>query len=376
MPYRFDTRRLTQAFKLLDEFVEQGSVQGIAAAVGSSSMVEEPRFAGRQRNHGDMPLADDAIFLIASPTKPIVALAVMMLVQQGRLRLADAVHRYVPEFSGQGKRGITIAHCLTHTSGLPDMLPDNAALRAGEAPLSEFLSRTCALKPEFTPGTRVQYQSTGYLMLGEVLRRVAGRPLGELLEEWIFEPLGMLDTVLGMPASWETPPGNEPHARVERIAEIRLPAAADPHSACWNTRYWRRLGAPWGGLLSTPSDLARFCQHLLQVHQGRDGIISPVTLEAMTRNQLELMPEVPEANRRCQPWGLGWQLNWPAHATAFCELLSFPAYGHWGATGTVVWIDPRRDLFTVALSTEPLTSSQRLLTRFSNAVAAASRAEK
>jgi CubicO group peptidase (beta-lactamase class C family) len=373
MPYPLDTRRLARAFALLDQFVQEGRVQGIAAAVGSSRLIETPRFAGRRRNQSDEPLAEDAIFLIASPTKPVVALAVMMLVEQGQLALADAVRHYLPEFGGQGKRGITIAHCLSHTSGLPDMLPDNAELRAREAPLSQFLSRTCALKPEFTPGTGVQYQSMGYLVLGEVLRRITGKPLGELLDDWIFRPLAMTDTALGMPPTWEETPEQDQSPRVDRIAEIRLPVDAGPHSACWNTTYWRRLGAPWGGLLSTPTDLAKLCQHLLRIHRGGEGAISPTTLRAMTRNHLEFMPDVPETSRRCQPWGLGWQMNWPAHATAFSELLSLETYGHWGATGTMVWIDPVHDLFAVALSTEPLSRSQRLLTRFSNAVASALR---
>lgn len=368
MLYRLDAKRLSATWRLLEQLVADEHVQGIAAAIGTSESLEEPRFAGRQRNDSDEALSRDAIFLIASPTKPIVALAAMALVEQGRLRLGDAVRHYLPEFGGQGKRGITIAHCLTHTSGLPDMLPDNAALRAAEAPLSEFLMRICTLKPEFPPGTRVQYQSTGYLVLGEVLSRISGMPLGKLLEETIFEPLGMLDTVLGMPESWEKAASDHVAPRVERIAEIRLPATATPHEACWNTRYWRRLGAPWGGLLSTPGDLARLCQHLLRVHRGAAGIVGPVTLQAMTRSQLEFMPEMPESIRRCQSWGLGWQLNWPAHATAFSELLSPSAYGHWGATGTMVWIDPDHDLFAVLLSTEPLVKSQRWMTQFSNSV--------
>ena len=91
----------------------------------------------------------------------------------------------------------------------------------------------------------------------------------------------------------------------------------------------------------------------------------------MTSNQLARMPEVPEIHRRCFPWGYGWQLEWPTHPTTFGALLSPSAYGHWGATGTMVWIDPERDAFCVVLSTQPVELGRRRLTQFTSAVCAA-----
>jgi CubicO group peptidase (beta-lactamase class C family) len=368
MPDRFALHRLSRAWDLLRRWAEEGGVPAVGAVVGSADEVLPARLFGRQAPAADAPpVRDDAIFLIASPTKPIVGLAVLRLVEQGQVKLTDPVARYVPEFAAEGKRSITLAHCLTHTSGLPDMLPDNAELRARQAPLGEFLSRACGLKPDFAPGRGVQYQSLGFLMLGEVAHQVSGRQVGELLREEVFEPLGMTDTALGMPPSWEQLDSGAP--RVERIAEVRLPG--DAHSSVWNTAYWRKLGAPWGGLLSTPADLGRLCQHLLKIQRGEAGILRPVTLAAMTANQLERMPHVPEAARRCQPWGLGWRLNWPHDPQTFGDLLSPAAYGHWGATGTMVWIDPARDAFAVVLSTEPLDFERGRFAEFSNAVCAA-----
>jgi CubicO group peptidase (beta-lactamase class C family) len=90
----------------------------------------------------------------------------------------------------------------------------------------------------------------------------------------------------------------------------------------------------------------------------------------MTTNQLEHFPDLPEVRRRCQPWGFGWQLNWPAHSTTFGDFLSPRAYGHWGMVGTLVWIDPALDLFGIALTTEPL-DRQRYHSEFTNAVTGA-----
>jgi len=366
---RFDEPGLTRADDVARGWVERDEVAAVAYAVATSRELYPTRAFGRQSPEPDAPpLQSDAIFLIASPTKPITAIAVMMLVEAGLLKLADPIARYVPKFARHGKRRITLMHALTHTSGLPDMLPENAALRAQQAPLEEFTERVCALKPDFDAGHKVQYQSMGVLMLAEVVQCVAGTSLGELLESRVFGPLAMHDTVLGMTPAWEQPgPSGEP-AKKSRIAVVRAAAADAEYGGVWNSDYWRRLGAPWGGLLSTAADLTKLGQHLLTIHRGAEGIVRLATLEAMTRNWLAMMPKVPRVDRRCHPWGLGWQLNWPTHRTTFSDLLSPLAYGHWGATGTVVWIDPTRDACAVALTTQPLESGRRRLSNLNNAL--------
>jgi CubicO group peptidase (beta-lactamase class C family) len=355
----------------MDRYIEDGLIRSAAVVVGSSQETLGVQTFGRQTLDEDAsPILDDPIFLIASPTKPIVALGLMMLVETGQLKLADRIAEYVPEFAVAGKRSITVGHCLTHTSGLPDMLPDNEALRTKHAPLEEFVAGVCELKPDFPPGRQVQYQSMGILILGEVVTRVTGRPLGRWLAEQLFEPLEMSDTTLGMPDDWdELPKASTGPTKEDRIVEI--PTDGSPFQAVWNSRYWRGLGAPWGGLLSSPADLARLCRHLLEIHDGRDGVISRATLAAMTRNQLPGMAQLPEAASRATPWGLGWRLNWPGHATSFGDLLSPAVYGHWGATGTLVWIDPRYDAFLVALTNRAWNEGPSLLTNLSNSVCAA-----
>ncbi|MCA9100977.1 MAG: serine hydrolase domain-containing protein [Pirellulales bacterium] len=368
----FDERRLERAWQLLAAWVAEDRTRAAAGVVGGSDWQSEVSAHGRLRDGDDAPpIEHDTIFLMASPSKPVSALAVMLLAERGLVRLNDPIQRYVPEFHGGGKRKITLRNCLTHTSGLPDMLPNNNELREQHAPLADFVRGTCGVELLFKPGTETRYQSMGLLMLGEVVRVVSGKRLGEFLRDEVFLPLQMHDTVLGMTDDWHEPDASG-RRRVDRIAEVRVAADKPAMWQLWNSEYWRRQGAPWGGLLSTCGDWARLCRHLLGIHRGQAGVISPTTLAAMTANQLEYFAELPEDRRRTQPWGFGWQLNWPAHPTTFGDFLSPRSYGHWGMVGTLVWLDPVLDLFGVALTTEPL-DDRRYHSEWTNAVTGAVR---
>jgi CubicO group peptidase (beta-lactamase class C family) len=146
--------------------------------------------------------------------------------------------------------------------------------------------------------------------------------------------------------------------------------------------------------LTTPSDFAVICQMFLDVLKGQGPkvksghtgfgfaqssagelqcrtILSPAAARAMTTNQLQFMAAVPEADRRTRPWGLGWRLNWPGHSASFGDLLGPRTFGHWGVTGTLVWIDPDADAYLVLFTTQPQEPEGRYLARISNMVCAA-----
>jgi CubicO group peptidase (beta-lactamase class C family) len=170
----------------------------------------------------------------------------------------------------------------------------------------------------------------------------------------------MADTSLG----WQP-------EKKDRHALVRIDPRQEKSDWNWNSPYWLGFGAPWGGMITTPADFARFAQMML--HQGElDGVrlLGRQTVRAMTRNQLQPMPSVPEEDRRCRPWGLGWRLNWPAHPASFGDLLGPRTYGHWGATGTLCWIDPDAEAFCILFTTQPL-GEERFLARISNLVSAA-----
>jgi CubicO group peptidase (beta-lactamase class C family) len=112
----------------------------------------------------------------------------------------------------------------------------------------------------------------------------------------------------------------------------------------------------------------------MMLNGGRLGdvrILSPATVRAMTTNQLTPLPDLPEEERRCRPWGLGWRLNWLQHPSSFGDLVSPRAYGHWGATGTLCWMDPDTETFFILFTTQPLGDNERFLARVANVVAAA-----
>lgn len=350
--------RLRRLDALLERWIREDRLGAAAYTVGDSSrLLPSKRFG----NHGfgavARPMRGDDRFLVASLTKPIVACAVMMLVERGVMALDDRVVDYAPGF---GKDEVSIRHLLTHTSGLPDMVPENDALRAAHAPLSAFLDRIHQLPLAFPPGTAVRYQSTGFAMLAEVIHQVTGESLPTFLLRELFLPLGMSASTLGLVG--------EPRDQAKpRVVPVRLPQGTQANDWNWNSDYWLGFGAPWGGLISTPEDLGRLLR--LIVRGGElDGVrvLSPATIRVMMSNQLASMPGIPEVDRRCRPWGLGWRLNWPGHTANFGDLLGPRSSGHWGATGTLFWVDPDLDLVFVLLTNQPQGEDGRFLARASN----------
>ena len=344
-----------RVLELAETWTREDAITALGFAAGTSTQQVGPIFRGRRSlaESLDDPcsLSSDTLFLVASITKPVLAMGLMKLVERGDLLLGTKVSEVIPEFGRSGTYGITLHHLLTHSSGLPDMLPDNRELRERQAKLEQFVEGTCRVDLSFPTGRASAYSSMGFALLGAVIERTTGLTAREFLHQEFFEPLGMVNTSLGAPSEWFA--GEQPVA--DRIAEIRIPERFDMGEDWnWNSRYWRSLGAPWGGLITSPGDLAVFARMMLS--RGRHGsqhILSPATVRLATINQLESLKDIPEVTRRCRAWGLGWRLHWPAHSANFGDLLSPVSYGHWGATGTVLWMDPESDLWAVILTTEP-----------------------
>ncbi|MCA9050895.1 MAG: serine hydrolase [Planctomycetaceae bacterium] len=313
-------------------------------------------------------------YLIASVTKPIVAMAVMKLVAEGRLCLSDRLPDLLPEFRKAPYRRILIRNLLTHTSGFPDMLPNNAELRAVHAPLPEFLQQTAETELEFPCATDCRYSSMGFLILGAIIEKLTALPTADYLRTAFFEPLQMHDSWLGLPDDLfeELSPTTFPCI----LPDWQGAAAENADSAArrisptndwnWNSRYWRTLGAPWGGMTSTARDLANFAQMILQNGRSAIGVsvLPEVTIVESLRNQTADI--VPAAASRS--WGLGWRRQWAAHPASYGDLVSQETAGHWGATGTTLWIDPVSGRFAVILTTTPYELSQSAIQRISNLI--------
>ena len=350
-----DSERLNRAFEYLAEKTKDGSLPAASLAVSRHGIPIAMRGYGRRAPGSAEPASADSIYLVASVTKMFTVTSVMMLLDRGKVLLDDPVAHYIPEFGNRGKEEIKVFHLMTHTSGLPDMLPNNLELRKAHAPLSEFYRHMHDLELDFPPGTNIQYQSCGTNMLAEIVERVSGLSIREFMRQEIFEPLGMADTSLGVNPTLE-----------KRIAAVNVPVEHVGADWGWTSNYWRNFGAPWGGMFSTVGDTTRFMQMFLNGGE-LDGaqLLSLAAVELMVRDHTSEMPLIAESVKYGQTWGLGWRLH-PANWGYSGDLLSPSAFAHGGATGT----DPVLDLVCVLYTTEPSAASKGILSRCSNLVAA------
>lgn len=357
----FDSARLARVYALAEQWTERGEVPSAAICVGRGEKMVVPRHFGRMGPEaGAEPIRDDALFLMASITKPVVYFGAMLLVERGLINLTDRVTKYLPEFAAHHKEETLLLHLFTHTSGLPDMLENNEELRRAHAPLSKFVQHGVRdTVPLFPAGTQLSYQSVGTNLVAEIVRVVSGLPIADFLQQEIFDKLGLKSIALGSKSLDR-----------KRLVRVQTPEYQEP-SFGWNSRYWQELGAPWGGLFSSAADFAVICRMMLGLGKVGDvRIAAPATIRAMTRNRLLDLPELPESVARTQPWGLGWRLNHPGTDDSWGDLLGPRTFGHTGATGTLVWMDPDTDTFCILLTNSIRANQPGRLKSLSNAVAA------
>ncbi|MFC1693834.1 serine hydrolase domain-containing protein [Candidatus Latescibacterota bacterium] len=354
---RISMERLEQAAQLVEGQVSGGSITSASLLVAHQGKIILHRTYGKMSRETDATsVQPTSPFLVASITKPVTAVAIMLLVERGLIRLTDPVKQYIPEFSGDEREQITVRMLLNHTSGLPDMLPENTTLREHLKPLAEYDKLIFGTPLLFQPGTGVSYQSMGLEISSVIVERVTGMRFRDFVREEIFTPLGMGNTFLGM--------DGRPLASLVKCDVPPKYTIVDPQKRWdWNSPYWRDLGAPWGGLHSTTMDIAVLLQTFLNsgVYKGY-RLLSPLTVDQMIRDQNPGLPV---------PWGLGWALGARRDEKWFGDIVSDRAFGHFGATGTVAWADPAHDLICVLFTSRPAgRDNRRLLSLVSNAVTA------
>jgi CubicO group peptidase (beta-lactamase class C family) len=350
------TGRLEQAAQILEQETKGGSVLAASILVARhGQIVLQQGFGNLRPGESSPPATAETVYFLASITKPVTATALLLLVERGQLCLADPVQKYLPEFQGPQREKVRVQDLLSHVSGLPDQLPENLELRRAQAPLSEFVKRAMTTPLLYAPRTSFAYQSMGILLAAEIVERLTERPLREFEQKELFEPLGMKNSALGLGSF-----------SIENTAWCQgapsyTQSDEDEKKFGANTHYWRDMGHPWGGMHSCVYDLGIFLQMFL--NGGRYNgkrILSPATVKAMSSDQ----------NREINaPWGLGWALMRSSVYNYFGELGSDRTFGHVGATGTVAWADPEKDLLCVILTTRALSEDNGfLLRRVSNVV--------
>jgi CubicO group peptidase (beta-lactamase class C family) len=332
-PARADSSAMQNAFSVIQAQIDNGTLNHAVLHVQKGSEVTMKAF-GKAK--------PDSMFLLGSITKPLTAAAVMVLVDRGDVKLSDAAAKYLPEFNEGARKDITIEQLLTHTSGLPDQLENNNALRARHAPLAEFVKGAVRTPLLFAPGTQYHYQSMGILLAAEIVERVTKTPLPKFLQEHVFTPLGMKRTVLGLGTFSKA---NMVPMQTEHAAPEAGGGDQSARSWDWNSDYWRNLAAPWGGAHSTAADIATFLRKFMHP----DG-------KALRESTARLMitdytPKL-EAHR-----GIGFMVG-PTGLGQGCSALTF---GHSGSTGTLAWADPATDTTFVLLTALPKNVSGELI---------------
>jgi CubicO group peptidase (beta-lactamase class C family) len=362
----FDPARLTYAIQITTELLNRRSVESASLHLSYLSSSAGLRWKQNQ----PIPFPDELEplwYLTASLTKPVVAMGLLKLVEQGQLSLNERVGSYLPQFRTSGRIAMTIRHLLCHTSGLPDLPPDNLELREQHAGLDLFLERAGALPLEFSPGTSCRYSSLGYLVIAKLIEILTATSVPQYLEEEIFKPCGMKDTWLGLPTDRE----RCQHV-LEYLTNIELDSISQQRYGNWNSEYWRGLGSPWGGMISTPADLSKFCQMIYQKGTINQQILfHPQTIHAATSNQLPFYSAISNSDTLSKTWGMGWRRNWVNHRHTFGDFLPESVIGHYGATGCLFWIDLAQQKSLTLCTSVPHDRDPELFVKISNLFCAA-----
>jgi uncharacterized protein YbbC (DUF1343 family) len=341
------TERLARMDQVIAASIEKKELPGAVVLVARHGRVAwRKAYGSRAVEPQREAMTADTIFDLASLTKIVAtATSIMILIEQGKVRLTDPVVEFIPEMKGGGRDAITIEQLLTHTAGFaPDF-----DLREHWTGYDEAIKRLYREPLRNQPGARFVYSDINYIALGEVVHRVSGQTLAEFARKDIFVPLGMRDTGFNPDAGLRSriAPTEKRRGQMNYLGDSG--ENAGPQGEQWlrgqvhDPTSFRMSGvAGHAGLFSTADDLAIFCQMILNggIYHGT-RILSPMGVATMTR------PRAIAENGSAR--ALGWDI-----ATSFStnkgDLFPLGSFGHTGFTGTSMWIDPASDSFVVFLS--------------------------
>ena len=349
---KLDAERLGKIQQRMQEVVNAGDAAGIVTMVLQGGHVVQSSAVGMQNLEEKRPMREDSIFQIMSMTKPITAVGIMMLCEEGKISLYDDVQKYLPEFRGQNlnvngwlrqpSRPIRIGDLLSHTSGMRGEAQGEMkdVLWKMDHTLAEAVASYAKEPLEFEPGTKWLYSNTGMATLGRIIEVVSGQSYEHFIESRLLRPLQMKDTFFYPPAD-----------KLARIAMVYMPKdgklvragaqilGGDPGLFRKGAKY----PGPEYGLFSTAEDISHFCQMILNGGKWNDvRFLSPASITAMRQVQTSgmLAGWYPGAD-----YGLAWEIvNKP---TGVWGLLPIGTFGHGGAFGTHEWIIPAYDMITI-----------------------------
>ena len=372
----FDAARLQRLDDYMAGVVAGGRVAGMTTLVARHGKVVEFKTYGKQSLATGQPMTKDTIFRIYSMTKPLTGVAMMILFEEGKWRLDDPVTRYVPEFKGLKvmvsadkdgkitavedlKRPPTMREIMSHTAGFGYGLGDKHAVDKlyrerrvlGANGLHEMIERTATIPLMFQPGTDWSYSSAVDIQ-GYIIEKLSGMSLGAFMQQRVFGPLKMKDTAFytgaarasRLAALYQTDPDTKKMVEANDLFGNKVPDYTKPPA----------MESGGGGLVSTTTDYARFCQMMLN-GGVLDGvrILSPATVELMDTNVIPKDVLVKSNGttgirfNEAVGFGLDFQVDNDPRRAGFLEGRNTMSWG--GAAGTWFWIDPTNDLLFVGM---------------------------
>jgi CubicO group peptidase (beta-lactamase class C family) len=362
--------RAARLLAVLQSEIDSKRLPGAVAMIVRHGKVAMFESLGQQNPADASSMALDSIFRIYSMTKPIVSVAVLMLMEQGKLLLSDPVGKYLPEYTKQQvaseldgqvayaevSKSATVQDLLRHTAGLTYEFLGNSAVQKAyrnskigmalrDASNAEFSQTLAALPLQFEPGTMWEY-SRATDVLGALVEAVSGQTLGDFLTQHIFQPLKMHET------GFSVPPENH-----HRLAE---PFKHDPDGGIQlrliNIQVAPKFESGGGGLASTAHDYARFLQ--LMLNKGElDGVrlLSSHSVDLMTADHLGNMPINAGASADLLPPGHGFGLGFAVRKdVGISAVLGSVGVYYWGGiAGTTFFVDPKLDMFAILMIQAP-----------------------
>ncbi len=352
------SQRLERIRPFVREYVDEGKVAGVVTLVARHGKIVYFDSYGERDEEAQKSMEKDTLVRIYSMTKPIAAVGLMMLHEEGAFQLNEPVSKYLPEFKNlkvlddgeevEPRRAMSIQHLLTHTAGLTYGIFGNTPVDKqyrdagvlGEKNLDEMIDHLADIPLQDHPGEKWHY-SVAVDVQGALIERLSGMPLDQFFRERIFEPLGMHDTFFEVPA--DKVDRFAANYRFSRDRGRRLIDAPGESKFVKEVTFF----SAGGGLISTAADYWKFSQMLLNGGYF-DGVrlLGRKTVELMTQNHLPALLEEPDPNSTFG-FGLGFRviLNVPSTGAPGSE----GEYSWGGAAGTIFWIDPKEDLIAVVM---------------------------
>ena len=364
-------KRLERIGEMIQRAIDADQISGAVTVVARRGHVAHFEAHGLMDIEANTPMQKDTIFPIASMTKPVTGVAILMLVEEGKVRLSDPVSRFIPEFrdtkvamprtdaaGGEGAiytvpadREVTVHDLITHTSGLVSggagsEAAGRIAPRDTTGTVADWTAALGAAPLDFQPGTRWAYSGlAGIDTLGRIVEVASGLTFDEFLRQRIFEPLGMKDTAF-----------NVPDDRKSRVVTLygRTPDGL-AHRAVPEWVATTTLHGGGGGLWSTAGDYLQFAQMLVNGGElNGTRLLSPRTVDLMAANHVGDLYE--KAGRTGGAPGKGFGLTVDVvldNATARGDHRSTGSFGWSGAFGTTYWVDPKEEMTAILMVQTP-----------------------